>query len=301
MSDLNALLLYARIVDAGSFSQAARNMVMPVSTLSRKIAELEDQLGVRLLERSTRQMRVTEIGQDILDQARRTAEIKENVSNLVASHQSEIQGILRITATAGVVEGLVSQLITGFQLSYPQIRIHVKTANHFIDLIADGVDLAFRHGPMGDSALIAKMVLRYRHQLYASPQYILENGLPACPADLNKHRYVAFSLGSSQLSRSFISDDSEKTISFMPHLAFNDYSSVARALVSGAGIGDLTPVVARKYVHSGELEEVLPDWHLNPLELFLVHLGSRHLPRQVRLFMDYTIDLAPKIFSDLPQ
>ncbi|MBL4785328.1 MAG: LysR family transcriptional regulator [Cohaesibacteraceae bacterium] len=300
MSDLNALLIYAKVVDAGSFSQASRILGMPISTVSRKIAELEDQLGVRLLERSTRQMRLTDIGKDVLEQARQSEMISDSISELVKNQSSEVQGALRLTASPGVNDCIIGPLLLEFQPMYPDIRVNILIADRYIDLIAEGADLAIRLGPLADSTLIAKKILHYRHVVVASPQYIEKFGIPETPLDLANHRYVAFSFGSPQSTRRFTKDGIEEVVNFKPHLAMNGYPGLAKAIANGAGLGDLTPVVAAKYLKSGEVVEVLADWKLPPVDLFLVHLGNRHLPKQVRIFMDFAVKRIPELYPDLP-
>jgi DNA-binding transcriptional LysR family regulator len=172
MTDLNSLALFAKVVEATSFSEAARRLKMPISTVSRRIAELEDQLGVRLLERSTRNLRVTELGAEVLEHARRSAELSEAVEGIVSNRLSEVSGTLKLSAPPSISDTLLTPLVMAFQASYPNIRIQVLVTERMIDLIAEGVDLAFRLGPLKDSCLVARRILTYRHQLVASSSYL---------------------------------------------------------------------------------------------------------------------------------
>ena len=156
MADLNSLVVFAKVVEASSFSEAARRLKMPVSTVSRRIAELEDQLGVRLLERSTRSLRLTELGAEVLEHAARSAELSEAVESIVSNRLSDVVGTLRLSAPPSIADTLLTPLVTAFQASYPNVRIQILVTDRFVDHIAEGVDLAFRFGALRDSSLVAR-------------------------------------------------------------------------------------------------------------------------------------------------
>ena len=172
MADLDALIIFAKVAESNSFSEAARRLQMPVSTVSRRIGELEDQLGVRLLERSTRKLRVTDIGADILAHAQRGAEISEAVDNLVSDQLASVSGLLRLSAPPSISDTLLAPLVGAFQARYPNVRVQVLVTDRIVDHIAEGVDMVFRLGVLKDSALVARKILTYRHQLLASPAYL---------------------------------------------------------------------------------------------------------------------------------
>ncbi len=300
MPDLNALLIFARVAEANSFSEAARRLGMAVSTVSRKVAELEDQLGVRLLERSTRQLRLTDVGAEILEHAQRSVELSEAVESLVSNQLVEVKRTLRLSAPPSIADTVLVPLATAFQASYPDVQVHILVTDRFVDHIAEGIDLVFRVGQLPDSNLVAKKILRYRHQLVASPGYLERGEIPASPDDLPAHRLLAFSFWTPQASWKFVNGNRKKSITFYPYLAMNDYTGLAKALVSGAGIGILPPIVSPDLLKSGRLVEVLPDWHLESVDISIVHLSNRHTARAVRLFKDFAANMAPKLFENLP-
>jgi DNA-binding transcriptional LysR family regulator len=156
MTDFNALMIFAAVVEAKSFSEAARRLKMPLASVSRRVADLEDQLRVRLLERSTRSLRLTEVGTAVLEHAQRSLEICEAVDNIVSNHQASVSGLLRLSAPPNVSESLLSPLISAFQASYPNVRVQALITERHVDHIADGVDLAFRVGVLRDSSLVAR-------------------------------------------------------------------------------------------------------------------------------------------------
>ena len=302
MIDLNALIIFAKVIEAGSFSEAARRLKMPVSTVSRRISDLEDHLGVNLLERSTRTLRLTDIGVDVLDHARRMLETSEAVDGLVSNQLSRVSGTLRLSAPPSLSDSLLMPLIGAFQASYPEVRVQVLVTERRVDHIADGVDLSFHVGPMRDSSLIARRILTYRHQLVASPAYVATMVPPHRPRDLLNHRILAFShwQPENRWSFSHVNGQDEEMVSFLPHLGINDFMGVTSGLLAGLGVGDLPPIVQPDLMRDGRLIEIMPDWKFPVLDLSLVHLGSRHLPLALRVFKDFACQIVPTLFPDLP-
>jgi DNA-binding transcriptional LysR family regulator len=168
VADLNSLAIFAKVVEAKGFSEAARRLKIPLSTVSRRVAELEDQLKVRLLERSTRNLRLTDVGAEVFEHAQRSAEISEAVDNLVSNQLSTVAGVFRLSAPPSILDTLLVPLLGAFQASYPNVRVQVLVTDRFVDLIAEGIDLVFRFGALSDSSLVARKILTYRHQLVAS-------------------------------------------------------------------------------------------------------------------------------------
>ena len=302
MADLNSLMIFAKVVEANSFSEAARRLSMPTSTISRRIADLEGQLAVRLLERSTRSLRLTDVGSEVLAHAQRTAELSDAVDNIVSNVVSNVSGVLRISAPPSISDSLVVPLVNAFQASYPNVRVSIFVTERFVDQIAEGIDLVFRRGMLADSTLIARRILTYRHQLVASPAYLKKHKTPRTPQDLLGHRLLAFSYWNPENSWSFAhaNGKDKETLAFDPHLSMNDYVGLAHALVAGAGIGELPPIVQPGLVRNGRLLEVMPKWRFEVFNLSVVHLGNRYIPRPVGMFKEFAAHMAPKLFPKLP-
>ena len=144
MTDLNSLTMFAKVVEANSFSEAARRLDMPLSTVSRRIAELETQLGVRLLERSTRRLRLTEVGSELLEHAQRSAELGETVGDIVSNRRSKVSGVLRLSAPPSISDSFLVPLVNAFQTSHPNVRVDVFVTDRYVDHMVEGVDLVFR-------------------------------------------------------------------------------------------------------------------------------------------------------------
>jgi DNA-binding transcriptional LysR family regulator len=301
MVDLNSLVVFAKVVEASTFAEAARRLKMPKSTVSRRIAELEDQLGVQLLERSTRSLRLTELGAEVLQHAARSAELSEAVESIVSNRLSDVVGTLRLSAPPSISDTLLTPLVTAFQASYPNVRVQILVTDRFVDHIAEGVDLVFRLGALKDSSLIARRILSYRHQLVASPAYLKGCKPPKKPRDLLSHRLLSFSHWRPD-SWTFVhkSGKQKETLAFQPFLSMNDYAGLAPALLAGSGVGELPPVVQPELVRTGKLVEVMPDWRFRTFDLSLVHLGNRHISKPCRLFKEFAAQMAPTLFPNLP-
>src|SRR5215831_3683381 len=277
MIGLNSLAIFAKVADTRSFSEAARRLKMPISTVSRRVAELEDQLGVGLLERSTRNLRLTDVGAEVFEHAQRSAEINEAVGSIVSNQTSTVSGILRLSAPPSISDTLLVPLVGAFQASYPNVRIRILVTDRFVDHIAEGVDMVFRLGALRDSSLVARRLLTYRHQLVASPGYLKGCRPPEKPKDLLDHRLLSFSHWKPDSSWTFVHKNGKdrETLTFQPYLAMNDFAGLAPALLAGAGIGELPPIVQPELVRQGRLVEVMPEWRFRTFDLSLVHLGKR--------------------------
>jgi len=302
MADLNSLIVFAKVVEANGFSEAARRLKMPISTVSRRVAELEDQLGVRLLERSTRGLRLTDAGSEVFEHALRSAELSETVDNIASNHLGNVSGVLRLSAPPSISDSLLAPLVGAFQASHPDVRVQILVTERMVDHIAEGVDLVLRVGALRDSTLVARKILTYRHQLLASPAYVEKRGSPKTPQELLDHRLLAFSRWTPESRWIFVhvNGRDKETLNFQPHLSMNDYAGLAAALVAGAGIGELPPVVQPQLVRDGRLIEIMPKWRFRTVELSVVHLGNRHIARPVRVFKEFAARMAPTLIPNLP-
>jgi DNA-binding transcriptional LysR family regulator len=194
-------------------------------------------------------------------------------------------------------------LIGAFQASYPEVRVNIFITERFVDHVAEGIDVAFRIGTLRDSSLVARKILSYRQQLLATPEYLKKGKSPEKPQDLLQHPLLGFSQQRSEISWTFnhVSGKETETLVFSPQFATNDFSGLAAAMLAGAGIGLLPPTVRPELVREGRLVEVMPEWRFRTLDLSLVHLGLRHIPRPVRVFKEFAAQMVPALFPSLPR
>ena len=288
-SDKNAMALYVRVVEAGSFSKAASREGMPVSTVSRKIADLEKALGVRLLERSTRQLRTTEIGQDYFESCRRGLTEFEAADSLVTQRQAEISGRLRISVPPSMSDLAIVPLVSAFQERYPKVTVHCLVTERYVDYIADGVDLSIRvrHPGNRDSNVVVRTVAVHRPRLLASPGYLARIEPVTRPQDVVPHVHVAFSRWERPVVWTLNSERQSVRIEPQPRLVLSDYAGVLQGLVGGLGISELPGFLCKAALRQSRLVEVLPEWQFASVKLVAAFPSNRHLSPLVRAFKDF--------------
>jgi len=290
MIDRNAMALYVKVVENQSFSKTAKREKVPLSTVSRKISELEKTLKVRLLERSTRQLRTTEIGQEYYERCRRGLEELEAANLLANNCSNEISGTIQVSAPPNLTEAVITPLITGFRTQYPNIVFRVLVTDQDVHLIEDGIDLAIRMGELNNNNLVARQLLRCRHILVASPKYLDQNNPLVHLEDLKDHQLIAFGTWYDEPTCwTFTKKENVEKISIKPWLSINDFNSVQRAVLDGYGIGKIPSIVCGKLIQEGQLIEVLPSWHLEQITCSAVYSSRINLPRIVELFKDYCV------------
>lgn len=284
--DLNALQIFAHVAEAGSFTSAAKRLRLPLSTVSRKVAILEKDMNARLLERSTRNLRLTDIGRDIFVQSQALLEVSRSVEDTLSKQSSIVTGKLRVSAPPSLFGTLLGPLFVSFQATFPDIQIELFITNRFMDPIAQDIDAVFRVGPLSDSNLVAKRLLTYRHQLLASPTYLAQSAPINKPEDLLRHRLLTF-LHEGPIKWHLRSKTKEQTIKLIPHFSTNDYEGLESLLIAGSGVGELPGIVSAASLRSGALKQVLPEWEMPEVSLFLVHSSQRFVPRHLVAFKDF--------------
>ncbi len=290
MIDKNAMALYVKVVENNSFSRAAQRESVPVSTVSRKISQLEKALGVRLLERSTRQLRMTEIGQDYYERCRRGLEEFETANLMVTDQQAEVSGRLRLSVPPSLSDVIVIPRIKAFQVQYPNAIVNCLVTDRHVNHIEDGIDISLRVGDLKDSSLVARRLLRYRSVLVASPGYLERAGAPSHPNELSLHALVAFSRWASAVTWVLENNGQTYKLNVQPRIAINDYAGVQRAVIDGLGISEIPSIVCGQDLQDGRLVEVMLDWQFSPVTLSALYPSNRNLSRLVRLFIDFYVE-----------
>jgi DNA-binding transcriptional LysR family regulator len=297
--NFNSLLIFAKVAEASSFSEGARRLRIPVSTASRQVADLEEQLGVRLLERSTRSLKLTDIGAEVFAEAHATIDIGESILGLVSSRSACVSGLLRIVTPPSVASFLITPLVGAFQASYPDVRVHMTMSDR-ADFAAGDFELLIKVGPMKDSSRLSRKILTFRDRLLASPSYLQRHKAPETPDELLGHRLIALSSCEPKFEWIFVDDRhrNQTILTIDPFLSVNDPTSLVNALLADMGIGNLPSVAIGELVQKGLLIELLPQWRFPTLDVSVIHASSRHVPRPVQEFIRFAAKWAPTLLPD---
>ena len=287
--DANDLILFAHIMEAGSFSKAAERTGLPKSTLSRRITALETKLGERLLTRSTRRLSITEFGERILDHAKRLLEETEAASAMALHRQGTPRGVLRVSMPPDFVELDLTPLLLQFAASYPEVRLELDLSPRRVDLLVERFDLAVRAASRlpDDGTLVARKLCDMPNGLYASPAYLARYGVPAKPEELLDHVGLRLIGGNGEPLpwRLSCGTDYWEGLPDGP-LAANSPSLQRDLAAHGMGIVALDERFAGKLVEQGRLRRVLPEWCLPTVTLWCVTPGRRLLPARTSAFID---------------
>lgn len=288
--DLNDVLVFSRVVDAGSFTGAARQLGLPKSTVSRRISRLEDHLGVRLLQRTTRKLSLTDAGRLYYDRSARIVAELEDAERVVSEMQEQPRGRLRVTAPMEMGERLWLT-ITAFLEAYPEVELSLDLTNRYVNLVEEGFDVAIRAGTLSDSSLIARRLEESRFILVASPSYLEKRGVPAQLEDLKDHDCIAFSGRSvGHHTWHLQGPDGEVQMRIKGRLILNHLDMVKRAAIAGLGIGMVPNFYLAPEFESERLIEVLPGCGGLSSPISLVYPSTRHLAPKIRAFVDFMVE-----------
>ncbi|MEO6352769.1 MAG: LysR family transcriptional regulator [Oxalobacteraceae bacterium] len=286
--DPNDLLLFARVVEEGSFSRAAERMAMPKSTLSRRITALETQLGERLLLRTTRKLTVTDFGNSVLLHAQQVTSEVEAALALAQHRQVEPSGRLRVSMPADFANEVLGPMLAEFVVKYPAIALELDLSPRRVDLIGENFDVAVRMGELPDDAsLAARRLAVFSVGLYASPDYLARRGIPSEPEALMEHDVLHLLARNGEPAPWLFSRDDMHWEGAPPgRVSANSPELLIRLACSGAGITMLSDHFAEPHVRSGALAQVLADWSLPAVPAWAVFPGRRLMPTRTRVFLD---------------
>ncbi len=292
MSNFDHINVFVAVVEHDGFAAAGRHLGVAKSTISRKVAELEERLGVRLLNRTTRQISTTDIGERFYGEAKIGIDALLRAERVAERALDEPRGTLRITSIANVAALDMGGLIDRYLRAYPETSIEFRADARTVDLVAEGFDVALRAGPMQDSTLMTRVLRTVDAILCAAPDYLESRGRPERPSDLKDHPCIL--LGTERLARGdqwrLTRGASEETVSVGGRVRVNDPASAHPLCVRGHGIAVLPEIVVRDDLQSGRLEHVLPDWSGGTLHLQAVFQGSKLLDPKTRAFVDMAME-----------
>lgn len=284
----NDLLIFARVAEAGSFSRAAERLGLPKSTVSRRVAHLEEVLGERLMLRSTRRSTFTEFGLELLEHARQVAEEVDAVAALSEHRHVQPTGRLRVSMPGEMAVLVLQEMLAAFVAMHPAVSLELDLSTRRVDLLAEGFDIALRFGELDDDAtLAARRLADLPMGLYASPSYLSEYGDPATPDELAQHKCLLM-LSRFNEAMGWTLSRGEARWEGVPstNLSSNSLGLLTRMATAGIGIVETAEHIAVPHLRSGELLRVLPDWRPPPATAWAVFAGRRLMPSKTRAFID---------------
>lgn len=287
MDRLDELAIFTAIVEAGSLVSAARRLRRSPPAVTRALSSLEDRMGLRLVDRTTRRLAPTEAGSALAERAR--ALLADYDAVLVGASQAPVRGVLRITAPVQFGRRHVAPIVSAFLNEYPDMRVELSLNDRNLDLIEEGLDLAVRIGPLADSSLVARHVGSVRRVVVASPAYLARRGVPRMPSDLAAHDTIFGMARSPGREWRFGPSQRGATVRLSPRLLVDDVEAQIQAAQAGRGIARVLSYQVRDEVAAGALVRLLQDFEPAPLPVQLVTLSRSHVAPKVRAFLDWAV------------
>ena len=284
--DLNLLMLFLEIVNAKSISQAAARLQTPKATLSRKLRQLERQVGAVLLKRGPHRLEMTEIGQALFHHCERIAAEAADASTVASEMQSQLRGTMRVCIPFGLAGTWISRALARFALEYPDVKLTIHITNSWVDVSEEPYDVAIYIGRVRNEQLPVRRLMELARGVYASPAYLERRGVPQKAAELLHHDCIA--LESQLADRIWIveSPDTGRPVNVSPRMTVSDIVAAREMIMAGVGLGILTHAIGEADVKAKRLVRVLPDWQVPPVDLSATFLERRHMPVRVRAFID---------------
>jgi DNA-binding transcriptional LysR family regulator len=292
MIDLNEIYVFTKVVQAKSFTQAAKLLGIPKSTVSAKVSSLEKRLGVTLIKRTTRQLHLTDAGKNYLKRCIEGIELIQSAESEAAVTQSEPRGTLRITAPLDFSIPSLRERIDVFLKRYPKVEVELVFTDRFVDLVAEGIDVAIRAGALEDSSLIAKKIGTSRFVPLASPEYLKRAGRPAHPRDLTKHECLVFTTMEGPRLWTLHHGSERASVRVRGRLSADSLLVIRDFARAGNGIALIPSTFCQQELRDRALVPALPGWFSSPSPLHIVYPAQRFTPPHLQEFVDLVSDLS---------
>lgn len=286
MVDLNEIAVFVKVVQMGSFSRAAHSLGLPVSTVSRRVSALEAQLGVILLQRTTRKLNLTAQGRDYFDQCNEPLSHLYEAEKVLRHVQKQPEGLLKLSAPMVLGQSVFFDFVSDFLKQYPSIRIELFITNIFLDLIADNIDLAIRFGEIRDASIVAKRLGTSVRYLVATPGYLDGRSLPQTPEDLREHQCVLMAARNNETDWQLVSGRRKVTVRVSGPVSSRDFLGASAFTERGHGIGLLPSTYCEAGLARGRLVRILPRWSSPEIAVHAVYPTRKFLPTRLRVFLE---------------
>lgn len=286
MIDLNDIAVFVKVAQFESFSRAARALGMPVSTVSRRVAALEEQLGATLLQRTTRKLNLTAQGRAYYDQCSEPLGHLYDAERVIIQAQKEPEGLLRVSVPVIMGQEPFYDFVSSFLKTYPRVQVDLLVTNTFLDLVAENVDVAIRFGELHDSTIVAQRIGKSVRYVVAAPTYLRGRVPPAKPEDLRHHQCVLLNGRNNEAEWHLISGRKSATVHVVGPIASRDFQAVSAFTYKGHGIGLLPSTYCDAHIESGDLVRLLPDWASPEIFVHAVYPTRRFLPARLHAFLN---------------
>jgi len=290
LPDFEGLALFAKVAEEGSFAGAARSMNLSVATVSRAVTRLEDRLGGRLLNRTSRKIALTEFGHRVVARASRVLSEAENVENDARELAIRPRGTINLAVPMSFALREVGPILPEFFRLYPDIRINLHLSDAQVDLVGEGFDAALRIAVLPDSSMVARYLRPVGRYIVASPGYVARYGRPNYPSELNAHHCLEYAYrAGSQIWRFRNQEGDEVAVTPSGPLSVTNIDALMPAVLSGVGVAELPSFVADEYVADGRLEVLLPDWSMQSGGLYFLTPSARARAAKIEALRDFLI------------
>ncbi len=290
MDRLTSMSVFLTVVDQGNFSAAADHLQLSRATTSKHIAALENYLGGRLLNRTTRRISLTEAGRAYYERCKQILDDVAEAECVVTGFSSEPRGLLRINAPMSFGTKQFADIVTTFCQTYPAIDVELSLNDRFVDVVEEGYDLVFRISQLKESSLIARKLAPCRVVLCASPDYLKTHGRPVSPDDLKRHVCLHYAYVEGGKNWILNGPDGEHRIGIHSQLTVNNGDVLCAAARQGLGIASLPTFIVGDAIRAGDLDIILPDYQPPEINIYAVYASRKHLSAKVRAFIDFVVE-----------
>lgn len=287
LDNLTGLVVFAKVVEEGGFSKAANSLGISKSSVSKQVSALEDHLGTRLLNRTTRRFSLTETGTLLYERCQRIVAEVDAAEREAGSLQSNPSGRLRISTGVSFGRLHLSKVLPDFLFEYPELSMELVLNDRRVDLVEEGYDVALRIGRLEDSTLIARKLCPARQVTVASPDYLKKRGEPKHPGALPGHEHLAYSYLNEGLAWDFRVDGRAQQYRIAPRLVTNNGDAILTMAEQGGGIAQIPTFIAGDSIRAGRLKPILRDFAAAPIGVYALYPNARNLPLKVRVFIDF--------------
>lgn len=289
MDKLDAMRIFVRVVESGSFSQAARDLNISQPTVSKQLAALEARLGTQLLARNSRSLVMTPAGQDYYDATVRILQDIDDVEEKIVEGQSTPSGLVRVTLSPAFGRMFVIPRLPAFRQCFPDVAIEMEVSGRHVDLIEEGIDVAIRIGRLADSALVARRIGDMRMTTLASVGYLAMHGTPQTLDELRAHQRIGYVYQGDITGWGFLVDGGPVTVDGGGAFRTNDAEHVRGAVLAGLGIAHHASWLFTDVIASGEVAQILAEYAPSPFPIHAVTVAGRRTPLRVRQFIDFLV------------